>query len=97
MMVKTGLEKCIFEIPPSGSHFLLIHFTWRPFLQNHKFSNKNEIFMVNVHEAVLHPPGFWRQGLKYPSNRGRSIVQGQMASAFLGFLKAGRSLYLPSS
>ena len=28
MMVKSGLEKNIFEIPPCGSHFLLINFTY---------------------------------------------------------------------
>ena len=30
-------RKNIFQIPPCGSHFLLIHFTSQPFLQNRKF------------------------------------------------------------
>jgi len=45
-MVKSDLEKKKIEIPPCGSHFLLIHFTSierRPFLQNYKCSCKNDL------------------------------------------------------
>ena len=35
-------KKNIFEIPPCGSHFLVICFTYYSFEENHNFSNKND-------------------------------------------------------